>query len=274
MPETNFKLFDENKGNMMSDTDYDQNTARLNGVQGGVASSALHNKLEYQNSLMVNALAQFMVSQGYDAKDTSTPTVFNSNLVAAFDKYIHGITDAIETTLTEAVTKAQTDATNALTQSASCYEYITKFNGNVSTSTLAANLSLANFDLTKYISLRIYFAGVVTARGNGSSGYLTQSWYLSNNTANSKYCELTRECEYYVSSEYTNKTVECDVIQNTIIGSKNYVYSDAPVANKNYPLTAGDIKYLNLKFSKPSSDVTVSNIAYKIYIYGLKAPES
>lgn len=35
MPETNFKLFDENKGNMMSDTDYDQNTARLNGVQGG-----------------------------------------------------------------------------------------------------------------------------------------------------------------------------------------------------------------------------------------------
>lgn len=35
MAGTNFKLFDENKANMMSDNDYNQNTARLNGVQGG-----------------------------------------------------------------------------------------------------------------------------------------------------------------------------------------------------------------------------------------------
>ena len=38
MASTNFKLFDENKTNMMSDTEYNINTQRLNGVQVGIAS--------------------------------------------------------------------------------------------------------------------------------------------------------------------------------------------------------------------------------------------
>ena len=44
MPTNNFKLFDENKANIMSDTEYNKNTQRLNGVQAGVASSQLQNK--------------------------------------------------------------------------------------------------------------------------------------------------------------------------------------------------------------------------------------
>ena len=44
MASTNFKLFDENKTNMMSDTEYNINTQRLNGVQAGIASSQLQNK--------------------------------------------------------------------------------------------------------------------------------------------------------------------------------------------------------------------------------------
>lgn len=35
MAETNFKLFDENKVNMLSDQEYNINTQRINGVQGG-----------------------------------------------------------------------------------------------------------------------------------------------------------------------------------------------------------------------------------------------
>lgn len=35
MAETNFKLFDENKVNMLSDQEYNTNTQRINGVQGG-----------------------------------------------------------------------------------------------------------------------------------------------------------------------------------------------------------------------------------------------
>lgn len=35
MAETNFKLFDENKVNMLSDQEYNTNTQRINGVRGG-----------------------------------------------------------------------------------------------------------------------------------------------------------------------------------------------------------------------------------------------
>ena len=83
MAETNFKLFDENKVNMLSDQEYNINTQRINGVQGGVASSSLHNKAMYQASLMVNALAQFMVSCGYNASDADAVSTFNNNLASA-----------------------------------------------------------------------------------------------------------------------------------------------------------------------------------------------
>lgn len=56
-------------------------------VYRGVASSALHNKAMYQTSLMANALAQFMVSQGYDANDTDAVSVFNGKLVELFSKF-------------------------------------------------------------------------------------------------------------------------------------------------------------------------------------------
>lgn len=36
---------------------------------------------------MANALAQFMVSQGYDANDTDAPSAFNGNLVELFSKF-------------------------------------------------------------------------------------------------------------------------------------------------------------------------------------------
>ena len=52
MANTNIKLFDENKSNMMSDIDYGKDTQRANGVQTGVASSQLQNKFQYQMSLM------------------------------------------------------------------------------------------------------------------------------------------------------------------------------------------------------------------------------
>lgn len=80
MPTSNFKLFDENKANMLSDSEYNSNAQRLNGVQSGVASSQLQNKFQYQASLMAYAIAQLMVQNGYDATDTTAVTTFVSNL--------------------------------------------------------------------------------------------------------------------------------------------------------------------------------------------------
>ena len=81
MATTNFKIFDENKQNIMSDSDYNSNTQRLNGVQQGIASSSLQNKALFQSSLMAYALAQLMVTNGYNANDSSAVSTFSSNLL-------------------------------------------------------------------------------------------------------------------------------------------------------------------------------------------------
>lgn len=80
MASTNFKLFDENKTNMMSDTEYNINTQRLNGVQAGIASSQLQNKTLHQTSLVAYSLAQIMVQNGYDANDSAAVSAFVGNM--------------------------------------------------------------------------------------------------------------------------------------------------------------------------------------------------
>lgn len=80
MASTNFKLFDENKTNMMSDTEYNINTQRLNGVQAGVASSQLQNKTLHQTSLVAYSLAQIMMQNGYDANDSAAVSAFVGNM--------------------------------------------------------------------------------------------------------------------------------------------------------------------------------------------------
>ena len=80
MPTNNFKLFDQNKANLLSDTEYANATQRLNGVQTGVASSQLQNKFAYQVSLVAYAIAQIMNQNGLDASDTLSVSAFVGNL--------------------------------------------------------------------------------------------------------------------------------------------------------------------------------------------------
>ena len=80
MPINNFKLFDQNKVNLLSDTEYLNATQRLNGVQTGVASSQLQNKFAYQASLVAYAIAQIMNQNGLDASDTLAVSAFVGNL--------------------------------------------------------------------------------------------------------------------------------------------------------------------------------------------------
>lgn len=83
MPTNNFKLFDQNKANLLSDTEYANATQRLNGVQTGVASSQLNNKFAYQVSLVAYAIAQIMNQNNLDASDTLAVSAFVGNLGAA-----------------------------------------------------------------------------------------------------------------------------------------------------------------------------------------------
>ena len=83
MPSNNFKIFDENKQNILSDEEYNVNTQRTNGVQAGIASSKLNNKFSYQVSLMAYALAQLMIENGIDALDSAEVNAFVDNLGSA-----------------------------------------------------------------------------------------------------------------------------------------------------------------------------------------------
>ena len=83
MPTNNFKLFDQNKANMLTDTEYANSAQRLNGVQTGVASSQLNNKFAYQASLVAYAIAQIMNQNNLDASDTLAVSAFVGNLGAA-----------------------------------------------------------------------------------------------------------------------------------------------------------------------------------------------
>ena len=83
MASTNIKLFDENKGNMSSDNEYNADAQRLNGVQTGIASSKLQNKTLYQTTLVAYALAQLMVANNLNANDSDAVSTFVSNLSSA-----------------------------------------------------------------------------------------------------------------------------------------------------------------------------------------------
>jgi hypothetical protein len=84
---TNFYQFDPSKNNMQSDAAYSSSSFRSQGAQTGVASSSAHNKLFYQLSTMVAALAQMMEAKGYTMEDTSIATLVTelSNIMTEVD---------------------------------------------------------------------------------------------------------------------------------------------------------------------------------------------
>jgi hypothetical protein len=74
---SNFLQFNPTGANMLSDEDYNAATMRQDGFAQGIAPSNLFNKIEYQNSVMVAALAEFMSNNGFTVSDA----IYN-NLVA------------------------------------------------------------------------------------------------------------------------------------------------------------------------------------------------
>lgn len=78
MANTNFKVFAESSTDLVTDTEYSTDSQRINGVEPGLAKSALHNKLYKQATIMAAAIAQVLTERGFDAMDNDY-----SGLVAA-----------------------------------------------------------------------------------------------------------------------------------------------------------------------------------------------
>jgi hypothetical protein len=74
----NFLVFDQNNTNIETDTNYNNDTARLNGVGTGIASSLTHNKLYRQVSIMTAALAQFLANCNNNASDADVNALITS----------------------------------------------------------------------------------------------------------------------------------------------------------------------------------------------------
>lgn len=96
MASSNIKLFDENKGNMLSDTEFSTSNQRMNGVQAGVASSKLQNKAMYQVSLVAYAIAQVMMQNGKNANDTDAVSAFVANLSGTMLQKVYDIATTAE----------------------------------------------------------------------------------------------------------------------------------------------------------------------------------
>ena len=96
MASSNIKLFDENKGNMLTDTEFNISSQRLNGLQTGVASSQLQNKAMYQASLVAYAIAQIMLQNGLNANDTDAVSTFVANLSGTMLQKVYDIASTAE----------------------------------------------------------------------------------------------------------------------------------------------------------------------------------
>ena len=124
MASSNIKLFDENKGNMLTDTEFNISTQRLNGLQTGVASSLLQNKAMYQTSLVAYAIAQLMLANGVNANDTDAVSAFVANLSGTMLQKVYDIATTAEAQagvatgkwMSPALTKAAIDALAAKAQ--------------------------------------------------------------------------------------------------------------------------------------------------------------
>lgn len=71
MASNNFLIFNENKKNMLSDTAYDSDNQRKNGLEPGMARSALMNKVLYQITSVCSSIAQFLASKGYNVEENA-----------------------------------------------------------------------------------------------------------------------------------------------------------------------------------------------------------
>lgn len=78
----NFLQFNPSKTNQSTDINYQNSTYRSGGIPTipGAAPSTVHNKLYYQVSIMVTAVAQMLANRGYNISDDNL-----NDLIAALD---------------------------------------------------------------------------------------------------------------------------------------------------------------------------------------------
>ena len=171
---SNFLQFDPNLSNIMNDGDYSSDTYRINGVVGGIADSALHNKLYYQTSTMAAALGTALSDLGQTITDTN----------------VSGLIASLKAAFSLAGVNAQTGTT--YTVQASDRGKLITFNNASSVAVTLPQANTAGFDESFYCEFANIGAGVVT---------ITPTVSTINSRAN---VVLYQGCGFSVLSNGTN----------------------------------------------------------------------
>jgi hypothetical protein len=171
---SNFLQFDPNLSNIMNDGDYSSDTYRQNGVVGGIADSALHNKLYYQTSTMAAALGTTLSDLGQTITDTN----------------VSGLIASLKAAFSLAGVNAQTGTT--YTVQASDRGKLITFSNASSVAVTLPQANTAGFDESFYCEFANIGAGVVT---------ITPTTSTINGRAN---VTLFNGCGFSVLSNGTN----------------------------------------------------------------------
>ena len=130
MAETNFLIFNEenNPDRTYNDSEYKNATQRLTGVIPGMALSRQHNKMYFQWSVMCKAIADFLVTSGYNCMDNN----------------VEGITEGLTKTVTDMIKK------DLSTHNTDNEAHKTLFDKKLDTTggTLTGNLNASGYNIT------------------------------------------------------------------------------------------------------------------------------
>lgn len=160
---TNFLVFNENLTNTEDDINYLSDTARINGITSGMASSRTHNKTFRQATIMASALAQFIANTNNNASDSNF-----TNLLTALTNAIASKNDlntwALNKTIVDIGTANNYKISTGFSYTALYTGMIVKFittSANTGASVINVD-NLGNISLVKNISTALV-TGDITA---------------------------------------------------------------------------------------------------------------
>lgn len=158
MPTNDFIGFaSAGSANIMSQADYAAAAEQTDGVQPGMASSALANKIWRQGANMAAALGEIIKAQGIDALDNGDIATLSNNIVSALSAFLLSLsggtmTGTIESTVDTILKKSTTTGS------------LIVLSGNSSNSNAGANIVLRGGEHTSN-------PGEFTLHAGNSNGY-------------------------------------------------------------------------------------------------------
>ena len=233
MAETNFLIFNEenNPDRTYNDSEYKNATQRLTGVIPGMALSRQHNKMYFQWSAMCKAIADFLVTSGYNCMDNN----------------VEGITEGLTKTVTDMIKK------DLSTHNTDNETHKTLFDKKLDTTggTLTGDLNASGYNITatKFIG---NLQGKADNAANADLAAKATTAENANNAANATHATSADSASIATSADSAS------------IATKATQDSQGQAINTTYikSITASNATLTVTKGNGTTSAVTINNVAH------------